>query len=117
MRSEKHFRVSQRERVVPDCPVRMCLVCTGHTLRNRLDGISLPAKEGQHRKIIYATDWALCSVKVMQAKGTYDGFMKSICKAAQFDQQYTAHFLRVTAIQTMNEAGFEARHIMFISGH
>ncbi|WAR06279.1 hypothetical protein MAR_021648 [Mya arenaria] len=43
----------------------------------------------------------------MKAKGTYDGFMKSICTAAQFDQQYTAHFLRVAAIQTMNDAGFE----------
>ncbi|XP_062570216.1 uncharacterized protein LOC134232271 [Saccostrea cucullata] len=43
-------------------------------------------------------------------------FLPDICKMAGC-QRYTAHNLRATAIQTMNDAGFEARHIMYMSGH
>ena len=51
------------------------------------------------------------------AKRTFEIFMKNISATAGLHQQYTAHCLHATAIQTMNDAGYEARHIMFMSGH
>ena len=47
----------------------------------------------------------------------YSKFMKDICRNANCSKPYTAHCLRATAIQAMNDAGFELRHIMFMSGH
>ncbi|KAH3815686.1 hypothetical protein DPMN_144217 [Dreissena polymorpha] len=43
--------------------------------------------------------------------------MKNISTSAKLSQCYTGHCLRATAIQAMNDASYEARHIMFISGH
>lgn len=48
---------------------------------------------------------------------TFTNFMADICKASKCSTIYTAHCLRATAITAMNDAGFEARHIMFMSGH
>ena len=50
------------------------------------------------------------------AKRTFASFMPDICKRAHV-KKYTAHCLRATAIQSMNDVGHEARHIMFMSGH
>ena len=41
----------------------------------------------------------------------------SVSKNAKCTTNYTAHCLRATAIQCMNDAGFEIRHIMHMSGH
>lgn len=43
--------------------------------------------------------------------------MADICKNAKCSKTYTAHSLRATSIQGMNDAGFEVRHIMHMSGH
>ena len=43
--------------------------------------------------------------------------MPDISKSAGCSMKYTAHCLRATAIQAMNDAGYESRHIMFMSGH
>ena len=51
------------------------------------------------------------------AKRSFEKFMKSISVSAKLSQHYTGHCLRATAIQRMNDAGFEARHKMFMSGH
>ena len=53
------------------------------------------------------------------AKRTYSGFMTDLCKQAKCSKIYTAHWhcLRATAIQAMNDAGHELRHIMFMTGH
>ena len=51
------------------------------------------------------------------AKRTYSGFMTDLCKQAKCSKIYTAHCLRATAIQAMNDAGHELRHIMFMTGH
>ena len=51
------------------------------------------------------------------AKRTYIGFMTDLCKQAKCSKIYTAHCLRATAIQTMNDAGHEHRNIMFMTGH
>lgn len=50
-------------------------------------------------------------------KTTFSNFMTDICKYSHTTQRYTAHCLRATAIQAMNDAGFETRHIMSMSGH
>ena len=44
-------------------------------------------------------------------------FMHDISKNAKCSTTYTAHCLRATAIQEMNDAGLELRHIMHMSGH
>lgn len=44
-------------------------------------------------------------------------FMSDISKKAVCSKVYTAHSLRATAIQALSDAGFELRHIMFMSGH
>ncbi|XP_052798221.1 uncharacterized protein LOC128230197 [Mya arenaria] len=51
------------------------------------------------------------------SKRSYSSFMADICKASKITGWYTAHSVRATAIQAMNDSGFEARHIMFMSGH
>ena len=43
--------------------------------------------------------------------------MKDISKAAGLSKVYTGHCLRATAIQHLNDEGYEARHIMFMSDH
>ena len=43
--------------------------------------------------------------------------MADISKSAKCSGIYTPHCLRATAITAMSEAGFEARQIMFMSGH
>ncbi|XP_062590519.1 uncharacterized protein LOC134252097 [Saccostrea cucullata] len=50
-------------------------------------------------------------------KRTLTNFMSEICKLAQTSKIYTPHCLRATAMQHMNNAGHETRHIMFMSGH
>jgi len=44
-------------------------------------------------------------------------FMTDISKHSKCTKNYTAHCLRATAIQNKNDAGFEIRHIMHMSGH
>ena len=51
------------------------------------------------------------------SKRTFSRFMADISKSAKCSGIYTPHCLRATAITGMNEAGFETRQIMFISGH
>lgn len=51
------------------------------------------------------------------AKRTYSGFMRDLCKNAKCKNEYTAHCFRATAIQCLNDAGHELRHIMYMTGH
>lgn len=46
----------------------------------------------------------------------FSGFMPDICKNAGVPR-YTGHSLRATSIQSLSDAGFEARNIMFMSDH
>ena len=43
--------------------------------------------------------------------------MGDISKNSQFSKTYTIHCLRAAAIQGMNNAGSEIRHIQHMSGH
>ncbi|XP_021359223.1 uncharacterized protein LOC110454170 [Mizuhopecten yessoensis] len=51
------------------------------------------------------------------SKRTFAKFMSNICVAAKIDKKYTPHCLRATAIQFLNDQGYEARHIMYMSDH
>ena len=45
-------------------------------------------------------------------------FMKHLCKGANLSRNdYTNHSIRATVITTLDNSGFEARHITAISGH
>ena len=50
-------------------------------------------------------------------KRTFTRFMPDISKYAGCSMKYTVHCFRAAAIQVMNDAGYESRHIMFMSGH
>ncbi|KAK3108815.1 hypothetical protein FSP39_016314 [Pinctada imbricata] len=54
--------------------------------------------------------------KPLSKKG-FSSFMRDVVKAADLTESYTPHCLRATAIQKMNDAGHEARYIMYMSGH
>lgn len=49
-------------------------------------------------------------------KRSYVNFLPDICKAAGC-KRYTEYYLKTTAIQAMNDAGFKARHVIHFSGH
>lgn len=53
-------------------------------------------------------------------KQPFRGYMWDICKICKYAKCqiiYIPHCLRATAISSNNDAGFQARHIMFMSGH
>jgi hypothetical protein len=50
-------------------------------------------------------------------KNPLGGFMKRISAAAKLSMMYTNHSVRATHISTLDDAGYEARHIMRMSGH
>jgi len=43
--------------------------------------------------------------------------MKNISRQAKLPKCYTNHSIRATAVTILDKSGFEARHIMAISGH
>jgi hypothetical protein len=47
----------------------------------------------------------------------FSKFMPDVSRNGECSRRYTAHCLRSTAIQGLNDQGFELRHIMFMSGH
>ena len=48
---------------------------------------------------------------------TLSNKMKSISRLAKLSRDYTNHSIRATSISILDECGFEARHIMCVSGH
>ena len=43
--------------------------------------------------------------------------MKNISREAKLSKCYTNHLIRATAVTILDKSGFEARHIMAVSGH
>ena len=43
--------------------------------------------------------------------------MKNISQEAKLSKCYTNHSIRATAVSILDKSGFEARHIMAVSGH
>jgi integrase len=50
-------------------------------------------------------------------KNTLGDKMKNLSKQLNLSKLYTNHSLRATTITLLDNKGFEARHIMSISGH
>ncbi|XP_061168818.1 uncharacterized protein LOC133178067 [Saccostrea echinata] len=55
--------------------------------------------------------------KIAVGKNTLGDKMKNLSKKAELSKMYTNHCLRATSITELDRSGFEARHIMCISGH
>lgn len=55
--------------------------------------------------------------KAALGKNTLGSKMKELSELAQLSKTYTNHCLRATTITLLDQNGFEARHIMSISGH
>ena len=55
--------------------------------------------------------------KVAVGKNTLAQKMRTHSKKAKLSKIYTYHCLRATSITELDRSGFEARHIMSISGH
>ena len=43
--------------------------------------------------------------------------MKNISREANLSKEYTNHCIRATSVTVLDDSGFEARHIMSLSGH
>jgi len=54
--------------------------------------------------------------KMAVGKNTLYDKMKSISTAAGLSNKFTNHYLRATCITALDQSGFEARHIMSVSG-
>lgn len=50
-------------------------------------------------------------------KNTIGDKMKTLSKKSGLSKVYTNHCLRATCVTTLDSVGFEARHIMGVSGH
>lgn len=48
---------------------------------------------------------------------TLGEMMKQISTQAKLSMDYTNHCIRATAVTILDKSGFEARHIMSVSGH
>ncbi|XP_033725029.1 uncharacterized protein LOC117315013 isoform X2 [Pecten maximus] len=93
----------------PNCPVEM--------LKLFIEKTDTQATMLFNRYVKYAKPSDKWFTDKPLASRTYSNFMSDICTAAQLSTKYTAHCLRATAIEALNNHGFEARHIMFMSGH
>ncbi|XP_052105474.1 uncharacterized protein LOC127738312 [Mytilus californianus] len=79
------------------------------SLFNHINKDALSSKTPNILQLLYTNK----SVKSYQ----FTRFMADVSKNASCSVMYTAHCLRATAIQAMSDAGFEIRHIMYMSGH
>lgn len=94
------------------CPVKdlkLLIEKTDPTAESLFNHCSKDASISPDERIWYTTK----SVKQYQ----FSRFMSDVSRNSGCLKLYTAHCLRATAIQAMNDAGFELRHIMYMSGH
>ena len=52
-----------------------------------------------------------------QSKNKIRGLMTLLSKEAKLDKHYMNHCVRATCVTLLDDQGFEARHIMSVSGH
>lgn len=71
----------------------------------------------QRPKDSYDNDDTIWYDKRPLGKNTLAEMMSMFSKAADLSQIYTNHCIRATCITTLNDHGFEARHIVTVSGH
>ena len=51
-----------------------------------------------------------------QSKNEIGGLMSTLSKEASLSRSYTNHCVRATCVTILDEQGYEARHIMSVSG-
>lgn len=56
-------------------------------------------------------------VNMVVGERTLDEKIKNISREAKLSKCYTNHSIRATAVTILDKSGFEARHIMAVSGH
>lgn len=96
-----------------NCPVKLLKLFLSKTDPNAealFNQCKKEAMESPSREEIWFTSKA---VKPYQ----FTKFMRDISKNAKCTRVYTAHCLRATSIQAMNDSGHELRHIMLFTGH
>ena len=52
-----------------------------------------------------------------QSKNKIGSLMTTLTKEAKLSKSYTNHCVRATCVTLLDRSGFEARHIMTVSGH
>jgi len=107
--SDKRMYATQTD-TCPVAALRLLLERTDQSATSLFNHCSKPAMLSPQNTSIWYTDHP---VKPYQ----FTRLMGDICKNSQCSQTYTSHCLRATAIQALNDAGFELRHIMYMSGH
>ena len=100
---------------IDTCPVKMLHLLIEKTDKNASHLFNSCTKEALSTRS--PSDMDLWFTSKPLSKRTFSGFMADISKSAKCSGIYTPHCLRATAITAMSEAGFEARQIMFMSGH
>lgn len=58
-----------------------------------------------------------CYDNMVLGKHTLGKKMKDIARDASLSEIYTNHSIRATAVTILDRSGFEARHVMALSGH
>ena len=99
----------------PMCPMRSLYrkedgeAEEGGFMFERLDDPMCPKQTTEGRTVWY--DRQVVGIN------TLGGKMKALSKQAQLSREYTNHSIRATSVTILDQCGFEARHIMCISGH
>ena len=84
--------------------------------RSKLNGNSTALWQKPRSKVNYCDDNWFQNRPI--GRDYLDRFMKlSLGKSVALSQEYTNHSIRATVITTLDEAGFEARHIITLSSH
>jgi len=71
----------------------------------------------QHPKRNVSTPEDVCYDNMVVGERTLGEKMKNISREAKLSKCYTNHSIRATVVTILDKSGFEARHIMAISGH
>ena len=71
----------------------------------------------QHPKRNVSTSEDVWYDNMVVGERTLHEKMKNISREAKLSKCYTNHSIRATAVTILDKSGFEARHIMAISGH
>ena len=95
------------------CPVQSLLLFLSKTDRNATSLFNTCSKKALGNPENESVWYTAVPIKHYQ----FTRFMADISKNEKCTTNYTPHCLRATAIQCMNDAGFEIRHIMYMSGH
>ncbi|XP_072176075.1 LOW QUALITY PROTEIN: zinc finger MYM-type protein 2-like [Diadema setosum] len=95
----------------PDCPVEAFQVYVSHLNPGNDDFFQRPKVNAESDEQVW-----YCNAPV--GKNTLGDKMRKISLEAQTSKIYTNHCLRATSIHVLDaSSGFEARHIMSVSGH